>query len=89
MSDLSPSQSVIVVASTKSMGVGIILALLFGPLGLLYSSVLAAIVMFVITIVVAIFTMGIGLLFTNPICAIWAAVAVNTHNKNLLGGSQS
>jgi hypothetical protein len=88
MSEVSPSQSVIVVASTKSMGLAIILALLFGPLGLLYSSVLAAIVMFVISIVVAIFTAGLGLLLTNPICAIWAAVAVNTHNKKLLGVSQ-
>jgi len=84
----SASQPVIVVASTKSMGLAIVLALLFGPLGLLYSSVLAAVVMFVVSIVVAIFTMGIGLLFTNPICAIWAGVAVNTHNKKLLGISQ-
>lgn len=88
MSEGSSSRPVIVVASTKSMGVGIILALLFGPLGLLYSSVLAAVVMFVVSIVVAIFTMGIGLLFTNPICAVWAAVAVNSSNKKLLGASQ-
>jgi len=88
MSEVNPSQPVIVVASTKSMGLAIILALLFGPLGLLYSSVLAAIVMFVISIVVAIFTAGLGLLLTNPICAVWAAVAVNSRNKELLGSSQ-
>lgn len=88
MSDMSPSQPVIVVASTKSLGLGIILALLFGPLGLLYSSVLAAVVMFIISIPVAIVTAGFGLFLTQPICAIWAAVAINTHNKKLLGMSQ-
>jgi hypothetical protein len=67
------------------MGLAIILALLFGPLGLLYSSVLAAVVMFVVSIPVCIFTVGFGLLLTQPICAIWAAVAANTHNKKLLG----
>ena len=88
MSDMSPSQPVIVVASTKSMGIAIILALLFGPLGLLYSSVLAAIVMFVVSIPVIIFTAGFGLLLTQPICAVWAAVAANTHNKKLLSVAQ-
>jgi hypothetical protein len=83
------SQQVIVVASTKNMGIGIILALLFGPLGLLYSSVTGAIVMFVVSVPVAIFTAGLGLLLANPVCAIWAAVAVNTHNKKFLGSSQS
>ena len=89
MPDVRPPQRVIVVASTKSMWIGIILALLFGPLGLLYYSVLAAIIMLVISVVVAIFTLGIGLLFTNPICAIWAAIAVNNHNKKLLERLQS
>ena len=89
MSEGSSSQPVIVVASTKSMGLAIVLALLFGPLGLLYSSILAAIVMFVVSIPVIIFTAGFGLFLTQPICAIWAAVAVNTHNKKLLGISQS
>ena len=88
MSEVNPSQPVIVVASTKSMGLAIVLALLFGPLGLLYSSVLAAIVMFVVSIPVAIFTAGLGLLLTQPICAVWAAVAANAHNKKLLGVSQ-
>ena len=89
MSGESSSQPVIVVASTKSMGLGIILALFFGPLGLLYSSWVAALVMFVVSIPVAIFTAGLGLLLSNPICAIWAAVAVSSHNKKILRIAQS
>jgi hypothetical protein len=88
MSELSPSQPVIVVASTKSTGLAVILALLFGQLGLLYSSLLAAAVMFIVSIPVIIFTAGFGLLLTQPICAVWAAVAVSSYNKKLLGVSQ-
>lgn len=76
----------IVVVPVKSTGIALILALLFGPLGLLYSSITAAIVMFVITIPVAIFTLGFGLLLTHPICAIWAYVAVTNYNKKLFQG---
>jgi len=87
MSGGQPSQPVIIVASTKSTGLAIILALLFGPLGLLYSSVLAAVVMFIVSIPVVIFTAGLGLLLTQPICAVWAAVAVMSRNKKLIGGA--
>jgi|CZKF01.1.fsa_nt_gi hypothetical protein len=86
MSEGQPSQPVIIVASTKSTGLAIILALLFGPLGLLYSSVLGAIVMFLVSILVIIFTAGLGLILTQPICAVWAALAAMSHNKKLLGG---
>jgi hypothetical protein len=77
----------IVVVPVKSTGIAIILALVFGPLGLLYSSITAAIVMFVITIPAIIFTAGFGLILTQPICAIWAYVAVTDYNKKLLGVS--
>ncbi len=42
---------VVVVAKPKNMGIGILLAFLFGPFGLLYSSKLGAIVMFIVSIV--------------------------------------
>ncbi len=87
MSEGQPSQPVIIVASTKGVGIAIILALLFGPLGLLYSSVLAAVVMFIVSIPVVIFTAGLGLLLTQPICAVWAAVAVMSRNKKLVEGA--
>jgi hypothetical protein len=89
MSERQPSQPVIVIASTKSTGLAIILALLFGPLGLLYSSVLAAVVMLIASLLAILFTAGLGLLLTQPIGAIWAALAVMSHNKKIVGGVNS
>lgn len=87
MSESQQSRSIIVVLPMKSTGLGILLAVLFGPLGLLYSSVLGAIVMFVVNIIVGIVTLGFGLFLTWPICGLWAALAVMSHNKKLLGAS--
>ena len=67
----------------KSMVASILLSLIFGPLGLLYASVTGGIVMLLVSIVVAIFTLGFGLLITFPICIIWAVVATNTYNENV------
>lgn len=80
----NPQQNttVVVMKSSKSTGVAIILALLFGPLGLLYASVKGGIIMFFATGILAFFTLGIGLLICWPACVVWAAVAVNNQNKN-------
>ena len=80
-----PPQRIVVVA-TKSTGLAIVLAVLFAPIGLLYSTVMGAAVMFIVNIIVAVVTVGFGLLLTWPICGIWAFVAVNAHNKKLLEG---
>jgi hypothetical protein len=47
---------------------------------------MGAAVMFIVNIIVAVVTVGFGLLLTWPICGIWAFVAVNAHNKKLLEG---
>ena len=78
----------IVVTSTKNMGVSIILTVLFGPLGMLYSTILGGIIMGGISLIVAIFTLGFGLIVTWPICIIWAAVATSSYNKKLLTGQR-
>ena len=67
----------------KSVAAAFLLAFFFGPLGLFYSSIVGGIVMLIIDLPVAIFTLGFGLIFTNIICVIWAMVAVNNHNKKL------
>jgi len=77
------SKQIVVVKTEKSMGVTILLTILFGPLGMFYSTVTGAIVMLIINVVVAIITLGFGLLITWPVCIIWAAVATNKYNKNL------
>lgn len=69
------------VSSSKSVGVAVLLAFFFGPLGMLYSTVLGAVVMFFVNLVVGIPTYGFGLLLTWPGCVIWAAIAANNHNQ--------
>ena len=69
------------VGSSKSVGVAVLLAFFFGPLGMLYSTILGAAVMFFVNLVVGIPTYGFGLLLTWPGCVIWAAIAANNHNQ--------
>lgn len=81
-----PSRRVVVVASTKSTGLSIALTFLFGPLGMLYSTVSGAIIMCIASAIVAFLTLGLGLLLTWPICIIWGYRATKTHNRKLLEG---
>ncbi len=83
----TPSSNVTVVTTTKSMGIGILLTVLFGPLGMLYATIPGALIMIVISAVVGFLTLGIGLIVTWPICLIWTAVAINKYNKNLTAGA--
>ncbi len=66
----------------KSVGLAVVLALVFGPLGMFYSTVLGAVVMFFVNLIVAFVTLGIGLLITIPIGAIWAGFAASNQNQN-------
>ncbi len=75
------SQQTIIVKTQKSAGVAALLAFFFGPLGMLYATGWGALIMFIISGIVIVFTAGLGLLLTNPICAIWAYVKVNNDNK--------
>lgn len=69
------------VAPQKSMGTALLLAFFFGPLGLLYASVAGGIIMLVVTIILMIFTLGLSLFITWPVCVIWAAIAVNKYRE--------
>jgi hypothetical protein len=73
-----------IIVTQKSMGVTILLTIFFGPLGMFYSTIVGGIVMLILSGIVAVFTLGLGLFITWPICIIWAAIATNSHNKNLL-----
>ena len=72
---------VVVVSERKSVGLAVLLTLLFGPLGMAYSTVGGAFIMFFITLFVAGVTMGVGLILTWPICVLWAAHAASEHNR--------
>lgn len=73
------SQNVNVVVMTpkvrKSVGVALLLTLLFGPLGMLYSTGWGAFIMFVLCLWLGLMTFGIALIVLWPICMVWAAVA--------------
>ena len=77
-------KSQIILMPQKSMGVTILLTILFGPLGMFYSTIIGGIVMLILSILIGIVTLGFGILVTWPICIIWAAVATNNHNNKLL-----
>jgi len=85
-------QNTVVFLPTKSMAAGILLALFFGPLGLFYSSVAGGFVMLIGGGLLAFFggllTGGFGLvpiiILIGIISVIWAAVAVNSHNKKIV-----
>ncbi len=79
--------NVVITRSPKSQGIGIVLTLMFGSLGLFYSSIIGAIIMIAVEIATAIFTLGIGLIVTHIICVIWSMIAVSSYNKKLLAGN--
>lgn len=76
----------IVVTPTKSVGISIILTVVFGPLGMFYSTIAGAIIMLIISGILGFVTFGYGLIITHPICVIWGALATHSYNKKLLQG---
>jgi hypothetical protein len=80
--------TVVMVAPTKSVGVALLLTILFGPLGLFYATVTGGVVMLLVSFIVGLVTLGFGLLITWPICVVWSAIAANSHNAALLASQQ-
>ncbi|WP_294160218.1 hypothetical protein [uncultured Selenomonas sp.] len=69
------------------MGVAILLTVLFGPLGLLYSTVKGGIIMIVVAFVVGFLTLGFGALITWPVAIVWSYIATKKYNEQLYSGS--
>jgi hypothetical protein len=80
----TPQRQIIVVTTQKSVGIAILLTILFGPLGMLYSTILGGFVMFFLGGAFVVLTGGIGFLVTWPICIVWGAMAADSHNKSIL-----
>ncbi len=80
MNEESPT----VVLATKSPGIAILLTILFGLIGMFYSTMGGAIVMLLLSLIVVVFTFGLGLLITWPICILWAALAARGYTKRIL-----
>lgn len=77
------NQQTIIIKTQKSAGLAAILAFFFGPLGMLYSTILGAVIMFFITGIAIVLTAGLGLIVTVPICTIWAYMKVSGDNKKM------
>ena len=80
-------QTVVVMGNKKSAGLAFLLAFLFGPLGLLYASVVGGLVMICVGIIIFFLTAGLGEIFVWIVCIIWAIVAVNNENNNPAAGT--
>ncbi len=61
----------------KSVVLSLVLTFFFGPFGMLYSTVIGAIVMLVLYLAIGIPTLGWGLTVLHPIAMIWGAIAAS------------
>jgi len=75
----------VVVVPAKNVGIAALLTILFGPLGMLYSTVPGAIVMLLVSLVAGGITLGLGVVVTWPICILWGAIAAKNYNRKILG----
>ena len=80
---MSTPQTVVVVQK-KSMGLAFLLTFLFGPLGMLYSTISGAIIMLVVSVVLAIPTGGLSAIVTWPASIVWGLLACKAHNDRVL-----
>lgn len=81
----SSARQVVIVQSTKNPGIAALLGFFFGPLGLLYVGFAPALLMFCVNVAVALFTAGLGLFLTWPVCAVVGYARASRFNKELLG----
>ena len=68
----------------KSMVLSLVLTFFFGPFGMLYSTIIGALVMLVAYVGIGIVTLGWGIAVLHPIAMAWGAWAVHTHNEGAL-----
>ncbi|MET0398891.1 MAG: hypothetical protein ABW277_19015 [Longimicrobiaceae bacterium] len=69
----------------RSVRTAVLLALVFGPLGLFYVSVVSGVLMTFVTLVAGLSTVGVGLLFAWPLCVVWAYIAASTQQDDAAG----
>jgi ABC-type phosphate transport system permease subunit len=74
----------VIVARTKSVALSLVLTFFLGPLGMLYSTILGAIVMIVLSVPLFILTLGHAAFLVWPISMIWGAWAAHRYNQRLL-----
>ena len=65
----------------KNVWVAVMLALLFGPLGMLYCTVPGALVMCAISVVSLFFSKIVAIFVVPLVCAVWAGLAARSANS--------
>ena len=75
--------NVIIVGKNKSVGAAFLLALLFGPLGLLYATITGGIVMFFAGLILFFLIPIVGGVIAWIGCIIWAVIAAGQSNADL------
>jgi|GEM_PF-2824207 len=73
--------AVVMLSPPQSVVTALVLTFFFGPLGMLYSTVLGAVVMIVAALVIGPLTLGIGLFLIWPLSMVWGAMAAANANK--------
>lgn len=71
----APSTTLLAAQPEKSVPAALVLAFLFGPLGLLYASVWGGIILIITAILTLPLTAGLAALVLWPVSMIWAAMA--------------
>jgi hypothetical protein len=74
-------QNITIIGRQKSVGTAVLLAFFFGPLGLLYTSVAAGLIMMVISFISFFVLPIIGPTIVWLICIIWAGVETDNQNS--------
>jgi hypothetical protein len=69
------------IAKQKSVVLSLVLTFFLGPFGMLYSTVLGALIMLVLYVVLGIITLGWAIAVLHPIAMIWGAVAADRANR--------
>ena len=77
------TRQVVVVGSSKDPALAAVLGFFFGPLGLLYSTVPGAAIMFGVSVVVGLLTFGLGLFLLWPVSAVVGYQAAKSSNQRL------
>lgn len=68
-------------AERKSTILALVLCLFFGPFGMLYSTVMGAIIMMILYVAIGIPTLGWGIAVLHPIAVIWGVWAAHRANQ--------
>jgi hypothetical protein len=74
----------VIVANTKSVALSLVLTFLFGPFGMLYSTIWGALIMIALSVPLFFLTFGHGAPLIWPISMIWGAWATHRYNQRLL-----